>query len=73
MRTVNPIGGLQKNPDGSVQLFNAPQAPSGKDANWVPTDPEGDFGVPFRLYEPERSFFDKVWRLQDIECVTARQ
>ena len=59
--------GLQKNADGSVDLFFGPKAPAGKDANWVPTNPDRDFEVLFRLYGPEKSFFDKVWSLSDID------
>jgi len=59
--------GLQRNPNGSVDLFFGPQAPAGKDTNWVPTNAERDFEVLFRLYGPEKSFFDKVWKLPDIE------
>ncbi len=59
--------GLQKNADGSVDIYFAPQAPSGKDANWVPTDPKDKFEVLFRLYGPEKPLFDKSWKLPDIE------
>jgi hypothetical protein len=50
---------LQKNADGSVDIYFAPQAPSGKDTNWVPTDPNGKFEVLFRMYGPEKPLFDK--------------
>ena len=30
---------LQKNADGSIDIFFGPAAPEGKDSNWVPTDP----------------------------------
>ena len=30
---------VQKNPDGSVDIYFGPEAPAGKEANWVPTDP----------------------------------
>ena len=63
--------GLHKNPDGSVDLFFGPKAPSEKDANWVPTNAERDFEVMFRLYGPDKSFFDKVWKLPDIERANA--
>jgi hypothetical protein len=33
---------LQKNPDGSVDLFIGPRAPAGKDSNWLPTDPRAN-------------------------------
>jgi hypothetical protein len=59
--------GLQKNADGSVDVYFAPDAPAGKEANWVPTNPGGRFEVLFRVYGPEKAFFDKAWALADIE------
>ncbi|MBX9823867.1 MAG: DUF1254 domain-containing protein [Xanthobacteraceae bacterium] len=61
--------GLQKNPDGSVDLYFGPKAPTGHENNWVPTNPGGRFEVFFRLYGPEKPLFDKTWRLSDIEEV----
>jgi hypothetical protein len=61
--------GLQKNADGSADVYFAPQAPAGKDSNWVPTNAKGGFEVLFRLYGPEKAFFDKKWILQDIEKI----
>jgi hypothetical protein len=60
---------LQKNADGSVDVFLAPNAPSGKESNWIPTDPNGKFEILFRLYGPEKPLFDKTWKLPDIEKV----
>ena len=51
---------LQKNADGSVDVFFGPKAPAGKETNWVPTDANGRFEVLFRLYGPEKPFFDKT-------------
>ncbi len=59
--------GLQKNPDGSVDVYFGPKAPAGMESNWVPTSAEGKFEVLFRLYGPEKALFDKTWRLPDIE------
>jgi hypothetical protein len=64
--------GLQKNPDGSVDIYFGPKAPNGKDSNWVPTSAGGEFEVLFRLYGPEKSFFDKKWVLPDIEREAAQ-
>jgi hypothetical protein len=61
--------GLQKNPDGSVDIFFAPNAPSGKPSNWIPTSAKGKFEVIFRFYGPEKPLFDKTWVLPDIEKV----
>ena len=63
---------LQKNADGSVDVFFGPKAPSGKETNWVPTDANGRFEVLFRLYGPEKPFFDKQWVLPDIERIAER-
>jgi hypothetical protein len=64
--------GLQKNADGSVDIYFGPKAPAGKEANWVPTNPSGQFEVLFRLYGPEKAFADKTWKLPDIEQVSAQ-
>ena len=33
--------GIQKNGDGSVDIYFGPKAPEGKESNWVPTDADG--------------------------------
>jgi hypothetical protein len=64
--------GLQKNADGSVDLYIGPKAPPGQEANWLYT-PAGKGWWPwFRLYGPEQAFFDKTWKLPDIERVTSQ-
>jgi len=62
--------GLQKNPDGSVTVYLGPKPPKGQEANWVPTKAGRGFEVLFRLYGPEKAFFDKQWILPDIERTT---
>jgi hypothetical protein len=59
--------GLQKNADDSVDVYFAPKAPAGMESNWVPTKTSGGFEVLFRLYGPEKEFFEKKWILPDIE------
>jgi hypothetical protein len=61
--------GLQKNEDGSVDLYFGAVAPAGKESNWIPTNAHGRFEVLFRLYGPEKSFFDKTWKLPDVEVL----
>jgi hypothetical protein len=59
--------GLQKNADGSVDVYVGPKSPAGKDSNWVQTVP-GRFWFPyFRLFAPTEPFFDRAWPLPDIE------
>jgi hypothetical protein len=57
---------VQKNPDGSVDIFFGPRALAGSETNWVPTNGR-DFEVLFRLYGPEKPLFEKTWALPDIE------
>lgn len=61
--------GVQKNADGSVDVYFGPKAPAGKEANWVPTDPDRKFELLFRLYGPEKPLFDKTWKLPDVERI----
>jgi hypothetical protein len=58
--------GIEKNADGSVDLYFGPKAPENKEANWVPTDPNGKFELLFRLYGPEKPLFDHSWKLPDV-------
>lgn len=58
---------IQKNADGSVDVWFGPTAPAGKASDWVPTDPERDFEVLFRLYAPTKPLFDKTWVLPDLK------
>jgi hypothetical protein len=60
--------GIEKNADGSIDVYFGPSSPAGKEANWVPTGGR-DFEVLFRLYGPEKAFFDRTWVLPDIEQV----
>jgi hypothetical protein len=60
---------VQKNPEGSTDIYFGPKAPAGKESNWVPTAADGQFEVLFRLYGPEKPLFDKTWRLPDIERI----
>ena len=62
--------GLKKNADGSVDVYFGSSAPARGESNWVPTNPRGQFEVLFRLYGPQKPFFDKVWKLPDVEALT---
>ena len=64
---------LQKNADGSVDLYFGPRAPAGKESNWVPTSTGGGFEVLFRFYGPQKPLFEKTWKLPDIEKVSYAQ
>ena len=60
---------VQKNPEGSTDIYFGPKAPAGKESNWVPTDPKRQFELLFRLYAPTKALFDKTWVLPDVERI----
>jgi hypothetical protein len=60
---------VQKNADGSVDLYLGPKAPAGNESNYIPTDPARPFELMFRLYAPTKALFDKAWKLPDVEKV----
>jgi hypothetical protein len=60
---------LIKNADGSVDLYFAPAAPKDLEKNWIPTVPGRAWFAGFRFYGPLEPYFDKSWRLPDIEKV----
>jgi len=60
---------MQINGDGSVDLYFAPKTPAGQEANWIPTGE--DFFIIFRLYGPEKAYFDRTWKLPDIENIAS--
>jgi hypothetical protein len=61
--------GLKINTDGSVDLYFGAKAPEGKESNWVPTDSKRKFELLARFYGPEKGFFDKTWKMGDVEEV----
>jgi hypothetical protein len=54
-----------------VDIYFSPNAPAGKESNWIPTRTDGTFEVIFRLYGAEPAAFDKTWTLPDIEKISA--
>ncbi len=60
---------LKKNPDGSVDIYCGPTAPTGSEANWIPTVSGRNWFAYFRLYEPTQTYFDESWPLGDFEVI----
>ena len=58
---------LLVNDDGSVDLYFGPDAPAGKEQNWIPTVAGKGWFPYFRLYSPGKAFLNKTWVLPDIE------
>jgi hypothetical protein len=61
--------GLQVKADRSVDIYFGPAARPSEESNWVPTSPQGEFEVLFRFYGPDKSLFEKAWRLPDIKKI----
>ncbi len=61
--------GVQKNADGSVDIYFGPKPPKGKESNWLPTDPKRRFFLLARFYGPEPALFDKRFELNDMELM----
>ena len=62
--------GLQKNADGSVDVYFGPKPPPGGDiSNWVETVQDRFWFSYFRLFAPTEAYFDRSWPLPDIEKV----
>ena len=57
------------NPDGSVDVYFGPEAPEGKENNWIQTIPGKGWFTALRLYGPGQAWFDKTWRPGEIELV----
>ena len=56
--------------DGSTTIWLAPEQPQDvARGNWIQTDREKGFFVILRLYSPLEPFFDKSWRISEIEPV----
>ncbi len=55
--------------DGSVDLYFAPAAPAGVEANWIETVPGKGWFTILRLYGPLEAWFDKTWRPGEIELL----
>ncbi len=62
--------GLVTNADGSIDVWFSPTLPKGvAETNWAQTVPGKGWNVLFRLYGPLEPWFEKTWRVGEIELV----
>jgi hypothetical protein len=61
--------GVQKNADGSYDVYFSPKAPEGKEGNWLETISGKSWFVILRLYGPKQTWFSKAWRPSEVELV----
>jgi hypothetical protein len=59
--------GVQKNANGSYDVYFGPTAPKGKESNWLETIPEKSWFVILRMYGPLKPWIDKTCRPSEIE------
>jgi len=59
--------GMQKNADGSYDVYFAPEAPEGKEGNWLQTNRDKSWFVILRMYGPLEPWINKTWRPGEIE------
>jgi hypothetical protein len=63
-----PTPAAVANADGSTTVHFAPEQPASVEAgNWIQTAPGKGFFAILRLYSPLQPFFDKSWRVGEIE------
>ena len=65
-----PTPAAVANPDGSTTIYFGPSKPAdAKEGNWIQTMSDKGWFTLLRLYSPKESFFDRTWRLSEIELV----
>ena len=65
--SVSQYGDPTVSADGSVDIYFSPEMPQGQEKNWIRTVPGRGWFPIFRFYGPLEPFFDKTWKLNDIE------
>ncbi|HMD08521.1 MAG TPA: DUF1254 domain-containing protein [Candidatus Acidoferrum sp.] len=59
--------GIEKNADGSYDLYFGPKASAGKESNWIQTVPGRGWFTILRLYGPLEPWFNKTWKPGEFE------
>lgn len=57
------------NDDGTIEIYFGPKCPQGQEKNWIETLPDRGWFPIFRFYSPTEPYFDKSWKLPDIQKV----
>jgi len=57
------------NADGSTDIWFGPEAPAGKESNWIQTVPGKGWFTILRIYGPLEPWFDQTWRPGEIELL----
>jgi len=62
-------GNMVANADGSIDIYFGPEAPKGKENNWIETVSHKSWLPVLRLYGPLEPWFDKSWRPGEVELI----
>lgn len=60
---------LERNADGSWDIYFGPEIPEGEEGNWIQTISNKGWHSLFRLYSPLEPWFDKTWRPSEVELI----
>ena len=66
--SLSSYTGPATNADGSLDITFSPDEPK-ENGNWIKTVPGKGWFPIFRFYGPSQAYFDKTWKLNDIEEV----
>ena len=58
------------NADGTYDIYFGPEPPVGKESNWIQTMPGKGWFTILRLYSPLEPFFDKSWKVGEVEEIS---
>jgi hypothetical protein len=64
--SLNSDRGVKANPDGSTDVYFGPEAPAGKESNWIQTIPGKGWNTVFRIYGPLEPWFEQNWKPGEI-------
>ena len=62
-------GKVKENSDGSIDVYFAPEAPKGKEDNWIQTILGKSWFIILRMYGPLEPWLNKTWRPSELELV----
>ena len=60
---------MKQNKDGSYEVYFGPNAPKGKEGNWLATIPNKSWFMILRMYGPLEPWINKTWRPSEIELI----
>jgi hypothetical protein len=69
MSAINSYMNLPTNADGSLDIYFGPTPPPQGEDNWIKTRADEGFFMYFRFYGPLEPFYDKSWKVNNVELI----